>query len=63
MTTVENLTTRVDEMENENVKLRQSCFESEKLSNHLTRENKRLQETVADLGRQVSFDILHFSIS
>lgn len=53
MTTVESLTARVDEMENESAKLRQSCFESEKLANHLTRENKRLQETVQDLGRQV----------
>lgn len=54
MSTVESLTSRMDEMEVETSRLRSANLEAEKLSAHLRRENKRLQETLTDLGRQVS---------
>lgn len=53
MSTVESLTSRMDEMEVETSRLRSANLEAEKLSAHLRRENKRLQETLTDLGRQV----------
>lgn len=58
MTTVESLTSRMDEMEVETSRLRSANLEAEKLSAHLRRENKRLQETLTDLGRQVSYIIV-----
>lgn len=53
MNTVETLTIKVDEMETERAKLRNVAHEAEKKANHLTRENKRLTDSLTDLSRQV----------
>ncbi|XP_039285637.1 nucleoprotein TPR-like [Nilaparvata lugens] len=55
MNTVETMTIRIDEMENEIAKLRHRAHEAEKTANHHTRENKRLSDTISDLSRQVCF--------
>ncbi|XP_054265547.1 nucleoprotein TPR-like isoform X3 [Macrosteles quadrilineatus] len=55
MSTVETLTSRMDEMEVETSRLRAANLEAEKVSTHFKRENKRLQETIGDLGRQVCY--------
>lgn len=54
MTTVESLTARMDEMEVETSRLRAANEEAEKTAAHVKRENKRLQDNLNDLGRQVS---------
>ena len=53
MNTVESLSIKVDELENEQCKLRTVSSEAENTVARLTRENKRLSGSLNDLGRQV----------
>lgn len=50
----ESLSQEMDRMIAQSQIMNQECAEAKKNSNHLTRENKRLQKELADLARQVS---------
>lgn len=63
MMTVESLTTKMDEMEVETSRLRAANLEAEKVAGHFKRENKRLQDTLTDLGRQVCVPAKYIIVS
>ncbi|KAF6202591.1 hypothetical protein GE061_002989 [Apolygus lucorum] len=53
LTSMEVLTQKVDDLENEQIRLRRANAEIESTNNFLARENKKHSGTINDLGRQV----------
>lgn len=60
MTTVDNLTVRLEEMEAEAGKRAQTSLESQEKVAYLSRENKRLQDNLSDLARQVLYHLKYY---